>query len=265
MSVEAEKRIGRNANAGSAHTAANFSSKLLLPIPQSPRIANELVRPAVSPCCKASRNASMWWLRPTNSSGLTGKLGSGRMSDLQNHRSDACQRMFVTFVTFVTFAGLHGRRHEHTPPTVQRWKELFGGSCYLWVGSLRGLVRGFGNEGVVLNEGAGDYSFRPVDSELDECKRDLFGYDLLRGKDQGAERDHTLPARHLDAANAAANLVSLDKPSTAEHVVEIGVWRQLDLFGYQAVLHLTDYHRYNDCRLITLNVDLCAWGVQVYV
>src|SRR6266702_1043979 len=35
-----------------------------------------------------------------------------------------------------------------------------------------GLVCGFGNEGVVLNEGAGDYSFRPVDSELDECKRD---------------------------------------------------------------------------------------------
>src|SRR6266700_3782748 len=172
MSVEAEKRIGRNANAGSAHTAANFNSKLLLPIPQSPRIANELVRPAVSPCCKASRNASMWWLRPTNSSGLTGKLGSGRMSDLQNHRSDACQRIFVTFVTFVTFAGLHGRRHEHTPPTVQRWKELFGGSCCLWVGSLRGLVRGFGNEGVVLNQGTVDHGFRPVDPELDECKRD---------------------------------------------------------------------------------------------
>src|SRR5205823_14939078 len=78
----------------------------------------------------------------------------------------------ISFVTFVTFAGLHGRRHEHTPPTVQRWKELFGGSCCLWVGSLRGLVRGFGNEGVVLNEGAGDYRFRPVDSELDKCKRD---------------------------------------------------------------------------------------------
>src|SRR6266702_627935 len=119
MSVEAEKRIGRNANAGSAHTAANFSSKLLLPIPQSPRTANELVRPAVSPCCKASRNASMCCFRPTNSYGMTGKLGSGRMSDLQNHKSDACQRMFVTvvtFVTFVTFGGLHGRRHEHTPP-----------------------------------------------------------------------------------------------------------------------------------------------------
>src|SRR5437773_1927501 len=147
MSVEAEKRIGRNANAGSEHTAANFSSKLLLPIPQSPRIANELVRPAVSPCCKASRNASMWWLRPTNSSGLTGKLGSGRMSDLQNHRSDACQRMFVTFVTFVTFGGLHGRRHEHTPPTVQRWKELFGGSCCLWVGSPRGVSSRFWERG----------------------------------------------------------------------------------------------------------------------
>ena len=39
-------------------------------------------------------------------------------------------------------------------------------------GSPRGLVCGFGNEGVVLNEGARDYSFRIVDSELDECKRD---------------------------------------------------------------------------------------------
>src|SRR5437870_11777763 len=57
-------------------------------------------------------------------------------------------------------------------PTVQRWKELFGGSCCLWVGSLRGLVRGFGNEGVVLNEGTVDHGFRPVDPELDECKRD---------------------------------------------------------------------------------------------
>ena len=39
-------------------------------------------------------------------------------------------------------------------------------------GSLRGLVRGFGNESVVLNEGTVDHGFRPVDSELDECKRD---------------------------------------------------------------------------------------------
>ena len=62
--------------------------------------------------------------------------------------------------------------HPWSPPTVQRWKELFGGSCCLWVGSLRGLVRGFWYEGVVLNEGARDYSFRLVDSELDECKRD---------------------------------------------------------------------------------------------
>jgi len=68
--------------------------------------------------------------------------------------------------------GLHSGRREDTPRAVQRWKELFGGSCCLWVGSLRGLVSGFGNEGVVLNEGAGDYSFRPVDPELDKCKRD---------------------------------------------------------------------------------------------
>ncbi len=46
------------------------------------------------------------------------------------------------------------------------------GSLLLVGGECEGLVRGFGNEGVVLNEGAGDYSFRLVDSELDECKRD---------------------------------------------------------------------------------------------
>ena len=68
--------------------------------------------------------------------------------------------------------GLHGGRREHTPPAVQRWKDLRSWVLLLVGGSLRGLVCGFGNEGVVLNEGAGDYSFRPVDSELDECKRD---------------------------------------------------------------------------------------------
>src|SRR6266513_1500770 len=82
-------------------------------------------------------------------------------------------KIFLLFHLFLSLVGgLHGRRHEYTPSTVQRWKDLFGGSCCLWVGSPRGLVRGFGNESVVLNEGAGDYSFRPVDSELDECKRD---------------------------------------------------------------------------------------------
>src|SRR6266481_860231 len=137
------------ANAGSEHTAANFSSKLLLPIPQSPRMANELILPAANPCCKAYWNASMCCLRPTNSSGLAGKFGSGSTSDLQNHRSDACQRMFVTFVTFVTFGGLHSRRHEHTPPTVQKWKDLLGGFYCLWVGvrgvSLRFWERGCGS------------------------------------------------------------------------------------------------------------------------
>ena len=37
---------------------------------------------------------------------------------------------------------------------------------------FEGSVRGFGNESVVLNEGTVNYGFRPVDSELDECKRD---------------------------------------------------------------------------------------------
>jgi len=39
-------------------------------------------------------------------------------------------------------------------------------------GSPRELVCDFGNEGVVLNEGAVDYGFRPVDSELDKRKRE---------------------------------------------------------------------------------------------
>lgn len=35
------------------------------------------VRFAVNPCCNEYRNASMWGLRPTNSSGLAGKFGLG--------------------------------------------------------------------------------------------------------------------------------------------------------------------------------------------
>src|SRR5437763_8570461 len=68
--------------------------------------------------------------------------------------------------------GLHGGRREHTPPAVQRWKDLRSWVFAACGWGIGGLVRGFGNESVVLNEGAGDYSFRPVDSELDECKRD---------------------------------------------------------------------------------------------
>src|SRR5438477_5619322 len=98
MSVEAEKRIGRNANAGSAHTAANFSSKLLLPIPQSPRMANEAVLPVTKPCCKVWRKISISRLWPTNSSGLTRKLGSGSMWPLQNHESHNRQFTFVISV-----------------------------------------------------------------------------------------------------------------------------------------------------------------------
>src|SRR5437868_2502296 len=118
------------ANAGSEHTAANFSSKLLLPIPQSPRMANELVLPAANPCCKAYRNASMCCLRPTNSSGLAGKFGSGSTSDLR--KVTEVKVVKLTFLIFVTLGGLHGGWREHTPPAVQKWKDLFGGPCCLW-------------------------------------------------------------------------------------------------------------------------------------
>src|SRR5215471_5020559 len=99
MSPEADRKTGSMANVGSEQTSANFRSKLLLPIPQSPRIAKELVLPAASPCRKASRNVSISGLRPTNSRGLTGKFGSGSMSALQNDRSHNRQFTFVIFVT----------------------------------------------------------------------------------------------------------------------------------------------------------------------
>jgi len=38
--------------------------------------------------------------------------------------------------TFV--GGLHRGRHEYTPPTVQRWKDLRGGFLLLVGGSSRG-------------------------------------------------------------------------------------------------------------------------------
>src|SRR6266576_4635925 len=94
-----------------------------------------------------------------------------------------------------------------------------------------------------------------------QCGQNLLGYDLLCGKDQGAERDHTLPARHLDPPNAAPDLIGLDKSSTAEHVVEIRVWRQLDLSGHQAVSRLADCHGYHDCRLISDNVNMSTGDV----
>src|SRR5207253_10504522 len=79
-------------------------------------------------------------------------------------QSDACQRIFVTFVTFVTFAGLHGRRHEHTPPTYRAEVE----GVIWWVlllvgGESEGVSSRFWERGRVLNEGTVDHGFRPVD------------------------------------------------------------------------------------------------------
>src|SRR5438067_241264 len=55
----------------------HFKRRLLFPIPHSPKTANDGVLPVATPCCNARRKASMWLLRPTNSSGLAGKFGSG--------------------------------------------------------------------------------------------------------------------------------------------------------------------------------------------
>src|SRR5215469_7375126 len=137
MSVEAEKGIGRNANAGSAHTAAHFSSKLLLPIPQSPRIANEPVLPAASPCRKASRNTLICCLRPTNSSGLTGKLGSGSTSLLQNHENHNRHCYVCDFCYFGAAPGC-----GIAASRCRGGRSLLVGFCCLWVG-VRGVSSRF--------------------------------------------------------------------------------------------------------------------------
>src|SRR2546430_2678180 len=101
MSFEAEIKTGSIAKGSSEQTVANFSSKLLLPIPHSPRIAKEVVLPVVKPRPNAWRKISICDLRPTNSSGRAGKLGSGSIAALQNHRNHNRQFTFVIFVTWV--------------------------------------------------------------------------------------------------------------------------------------------------------------------
>src|SRR5215472_16489688 len=155
-------------------------------MPQSPKMANDAVLPACKPCCSAWQKVSICRLRPINSSGLTGKFGSRSTSGLQCHKCHNCQKAF--FLIFVHgWAALKGGKLAR--PSVQTWRELVVG-LQLMGRSPSGLVRGFGNEGVVLNEGAVDYGFRPVDSELDKRKRDppvaflddadLAEYDSLR-------------------------------------------------------------------------------------
>ena len=72
-----------------------------------------------------------------------------------------------------------------------------------------------------------------------------------------------LPALHsTQRAIAHLERIGLDKSSTAQHVVEIRVWRQLDLSGHQTVSRLSDCHRYHDCRLISDNVNLSTRDVD---
>src|SRR5579871_495477 len=168
MSFEPEMKTGTNANGGSEHSVANFSSKLLLPIPQSPRIANELVRPVARPCCKAWRKMVICNLRPMNWFGLAGKLGSGSISALRNHRNH--NRQF-TFVIVVIWAGRTMGRRAYTSPIVQMWKELRSGFCfYGW--EVGESVHGLRNEGAVFNEGVVVERLWAADPEFHECKRD---------------------------------------------------------------------------------------------
>src|SRR6266446_1716141 len=99
---------------------------------------------------------------------LRGNLVREARRTSESHRSQSCQIDVFDFCDF-GWAAPWAARSTHRPRC--RVGRSRGGSCCLWVGVREGLVCGFGNEGVVFNEGPGDYSFRPVDSELDECKR----------------------------------------------------------------------------------------------
>ncbi len=72
--------------------------------------------------------------------------------------------MGIPFVTSVTFGarGVQITRRAHFVAVILRSGLLVRG----W--EIVSSVRGFGNEGVVLNQGPVDYGFRPVDSELDK-------------------------------------------------------------------------------------------------
>src|SRR5437016_7439029 len=86
-------------------------------------MANEAVLPVTKPCCKAWQKISISRIRPTNSFGLTRKLGSGSMSPLQSHERHNRQFTLVIFVTFVEQT--QGRQACRL--SAQRWEERVGG------------------------------------------------------------------------------------------------------------------------------------------
>src|SRR5260370_2894644 len=63
-----------------------------------------------------------------------------------------------------------------------------------------------------------------------------FGYDRVRRKDQGAERDEVaLPALHFDLSNAAPRFVGIHEASVAEDVVKVVVGWKLDFSASQTI------------------------------
>src|SRR2546429_9158277 len=77
MSLETENVTGNIRWFEPEHLDASLSKRLLFPIPQSPRIAKEAILPVLALDWSESANVSRCTWRPMNSSGFTGKFGSG--------------------------------------------------------------------------------------------------------------------------------------------------------------------------------------------
>ncbi|HXU18990.1 MAG TPA: hypothetical protein VN788_00245 [Verrucomicrobiae bacterium] len=54
-----------------------------------------------------------------------------------------------------------------------------------------------------------------------QCGQNLFGYDLICGKNQGAERNRALLALQVDLSDAASRLIGVNETHTAKQVVEV--------------------------------------------
>src|SRR5207248_1139901 len=169
-SFETENATGMILNSGSSQIAEHFRSRLLVTMPHSPNTANEGVLPVAMPCLKASRNASSCSLRPTNSRGFTGKLGSGIIFCSKWNKSYKWEFPFVPFVPFCRLGGPHDGLCANTSPIVRSGGELWM-DLTAWVGGLRNSVWDFGNEGVVFDEGIIGERLRSADSEPDERQR----------------------------------------------------------------------------------------------
>ena len=102
-----------------------------------------------------------------NSSGFTGKFGSGSTA---TSNSQSSMLSFVSFVSFVRFHMRAWVAHDgQTRPSCG--VEWSCGWTYLVGGGWRISVQDFGNESVVLDEGVIVERLRPFDPEFDKRQR----------------------------------------------------------------------------------------------